>query len=280
MQDNMKVYDPSCSTGGFLVESLKRANLEVYGEETNKHSYNIAKTIVLLHGAELKKDREVYEQEEQIYDYIYTNPPFKEQTKLDHKMDNYCYGRSPTDEYTKILFYSLNRLKPNGKMAIILPHGFLFKRIGRNDRKELIEKNYIDAIIGLPENLFYGTRIPVIILVIKKAKPNREVLFIDASREYTSKRRNNILEVKHQNKIITTYQNYKEIEGYSYIASIEEIENNDYDLSIKKYVKLHKETEKINPIEMQKAIYQLEYEKQMVQDKIAKIIDKHNRIKY
>lgn len=162
----------------------------------------------------------------------------------------------------------------NGKVSIILPHGFLFKKTKSeyNVRRILIEKNYIEAIIGLPEKLFYDTKIPVVILLINKDKKKEGTIFIDASKEFVEERKNNILTEENQKKIIDTYLKYEEKPNYSYIASTTEIKKNNYDLSIKKYVKIKSEINEINREELQKKVYDLEREKDIIQDKIKDIL--------
>ena len=117
-------------------------------------------------------------------------------------------------------------LNENGKMAVILPYGVLFRENEKRIRERLISGNFIKSIIGLPENLFYGTRIPVIIMIISKNRKEENVLFIDASQDYESDRKNNILLDEYQEKIISTYKNKNNIEDYSYLASKNEILNN------------------------------------------------------
>ena len=137
----------------------------------------------------------------------------------------------------------------------------------------LIQKNYIEAIIGLPEKLFYDTKIPVIILLINKAKKRKGIMFIDASKEFVEGRKNNILTGENQKKIIDTYFKYEGKPNYSYVASAEEIKKNDYDLSIKKYIKSNSDTQEIDEGELEKKVYDLELEKQKIQDKIKNIIN-------
>lgn len=118
-------------------------------------------------------------------------------------------------------------LNENGKMAVILPYGVLFRENEKRIRERLISGNFIKSIIGLPENLFYGTRIPVIIMIISKNRKEENVLFIDASQDYESDRKNNILLDEYQEKIISTYKNKNNIEDYSYLASKNEIIKNE-----------------------------------------------------
>ena len=169
----------------------------------------------------------------------------------------------------------LESIHSKGKMAIILPHGFLFKKtkIESYIRQKLVEENYIDAIISLPGKLFYTTKIPVVILVINKAKKNKEILFIDASKEYESKRKTNILTVENQEKIQNTYKNYEEITNYSYVVKIEEIKKNNYDLSINNYVKIQNKMTNIDVDQLEKNIKFLEHKREKIQKEIRNLLN-------
>lgn len=132
-------------------------------------------------------------------------------------------------------------------MAIVMPHGVLFRGASEGEiRKKLIDLNLLDAVIGLPANLFYGTSIPACILVFKKGRLNHDILFIDASKEYEQGKNQNSLRNSDIDKIIDTYKNRKEIEKYSHLANIEEIKENDYNLNIPRYVDTFEEEEQID----------------------------------
>ena len=159
-------------------------------------------------------------------------------------------------------------------MAIILPHGVLFRTTERIVRKKLIENNYIDAIIGLPENMFFGTRISVIIMILNKEKANKDILFIDASNEYVTKKKINIFSLENQTKIINTYKNREEIKGFSYVASIDEIMKTDYNLTIKKFIKKQVNKKSINKEEIMKQLESLEKEKDILEENIKDVLEK------
>lgn len=142
-------------------------------------------------------------------------------------------------------------------MAIILPHGVLFRGAAEGKiRETLIEKNYLDAVIGLPANLFYGTSIPTTILVFKKNRTNRDVLFIDASNEFEKGKNQNNLSEEHIAKIIDTYRNRVDVEKYAHVASLEEIKENDYNLNIPRYVDTFGEEEELDLDEINRMIEQ------------------------
>lgn len=281
IKDNMTIYNPACGTGNFITESAKYANIYALGEETNISNYNICTTNLWMHDISKKRIKETSEEKFELADIAIANPPFTADNKEEiittgtQEEIYYQYGILPTTStYIKHLVTMLESISEKGKMAIILPHGFLFKktRTEYEVRRRLIEQRYIDAIISLPEKLFYNTKMPVVILLIDKAKQRDEVLFIDASREYTSKRKTNILAKENQKKIVDTYRKYEGIANYSYIASLEEIRKNNYDLNIRKYVQIQNKIENINQEEIEKKIYELEKERYEIQKQMADLI--------
>ena len=147
----------------------------------------------------------------------------------------------------------IKSLNEHGRMGVVLPHGVLFRGASEGKiRQKLIEQNLLDAIIGLPANLFFGTGIPAAILVFKKNRVNNDILFIDASREFDKAKNQNNLTDENIAKIIETYRNRSEIEKYSHVATLEEIQENDYNLNIPRYVDTFEEEEPVN-IEATKA---------------------------
>lgn len=141
-------------------------------------------------------------------------------------------------------------------MAIVLPHGVLFRGAAEGKiRQAIIEKNYLDTVIGLPPNLFYGTSIPTIILVLKKNRKKKDVLFIDASKEFEKGKNQNYISDENINKILETYRARKDVDKYAHVASNEEIKENEYNLNIPRYVDTFEEEE---PIDLQEVIKQIE----------------------
>ena len=167
----------------------------------------------------------------------------------------------------------IERLGDNGRIAVILPHGVLFRENEKKVRETLIEKNEIDAIIGLPENLFYDTRIPVIILIIAKNRKKDTILFIDASNDYKTEKGTNILTEENQKKIIDTYHNSKNIEGYSRNVSKNEIKMNEYNLSIRKYIRKKREKTKIEEENLIKKLKNLSNEQEILEQNIKDILE-------
>lgn len=163
-------------------------------------------------------------------------------------------------DYAFIL-HSLYHLGEDGTMAIVLPHGVLFRGAAEGViRQKLIDKNYLDAVIGLPANIFYGTGIPTVILVFKKNKQARNVLFIDASKGFEKAKNQNRLTSEHIERVIETYKNRQDVDKYAHVASIDEIRENEYNLNIPRYVDTFEPEEEIDIAEVQKLIAQDEEE--------------------
>ena len=142
-------------------------------------------------------------------------------------------------------------------MAIVLPHGVLFRGAAEATiRQTLIEKNYLDAVIGLPANLFYGTSIPTTILVFKKNRKNKDILFIDASKEFEKGKNQNTLTEENINKIISTYEKREDVNKFAHVATIDEIKENEYNLNIPRYVDTFEEEEPVDLQEVKKMLAQ------------------------
>jgi type I restriction enzyme M protein len=150
---------------------------------------------------------------------------------------------------------------PTGKVGVIVPHGVLFRGSAEGKiRQNLIEENLLEAVIGLPTNLFFGTGIPAAILIFNKAKTTDKVLFIDASKEYQDGKKQNILRKQDINKIVDTFKQFEEIEKYSHLATLEEIAENDFNLNIPRYVDTFEEEAPVDIAATQQEIERLENE--------------------
>ena len=257
------VYDPTCGSGSLLLRTARGGNADaIFGQEKNPTTFNLCRMNMLLHGIKYK-DFEIHngdtlendELGEQQFDAVVANPPFSAEWTAADKFNNddrfskagVLAPKSKAD-YAFIL-HMLYHLNDGGTMACVAPHGVLFRGAAEGKiRKFLIEKkNYIDAIIGLPANIFYGTSIPTCILVMKKCRQEDDnILFIDASKEFEKVKTQNKLRPEHIQKIINTYRNRTEIEKYSHCATLKEIEENDYNLNIPRYVDTFEEEEEID----------------------------------
>lgn len=248
------VYDPTCGSGSLLLRVGNEAKVSTYyGQESISTTYNLARMNMLLHGVSFKhfdiKNNDTLEHPEHLdkipFDAIVANPPYSTNWSADQKFlddDRFSmYGalapKSKADyAFVQHMLYSLSE---NGTMAVVLPHGVLFR--GASEaiiRKYIVKnKNWLDAVIGLPENLFFGAKIPTCILVFKKCrKDDKNILFIDASKYFEPGKSQNRLNDSDVDRIIDAYKQRTDIEKYSKVVSLSEIEENDYNLNISRYV--------------------------------------------
>lgn len=259
------VYDPTCGSGSLLLRvarEVKDVN-NFYGQEMNRTTYNLARMNMILHGVHyLKfdiKQEDTLEHPQHLNDMpfeaIVANPPFSANWSANPLFlndDRFSqYGKLAPASKADFAFvqHMIYHLAENGTMAIVLPHGVLFRGAAElHIRRYLIEqKNYLDAVIGLPANIFYGTSIPTCILVFKKCKEDPDhILFIDASREFEKVKNQNMLLEEHIDKIVDTYRNRTVIEKYSHLATLQEVAENEYNLNIPRYVDTFEEQEEID----------------------------------
>jgi type I restriction enzyme M protein len=258
------VYDPTCGSGSLLLRVAKEVKevSSFYGQELNRTTYNLARMNMILHGVHYRKfdikqeDTLEYPQHiDQRFEAIVANPPFSANwsaNQLFMSDDRFSqYGKLAPKSKADYAFvqHMVHHLAENGSMAIVLPHGALFRGGAEEHiRKYLIhEKNFLDTVIGLPANIFYGTSIPTCILVFKKCRENPEdILFIDASEHYDKVKTQNILTQENIDKIVSTFRERKTEDKYSYVASISDVEENDYNLNIPRYVDTFEEEEQID----------------------------------
>lgn len=282
-----KVLDFACGSGSLLLNVRKEMGDKgigkIYGQEKNITTYNLARMNMLLHGVKdtefeihhgdtLVNDWSILSEENPAkkltFDAIVANPPFslrwdpKEETAKDFRFNGFGVAPKSAADFA-FLLHGLHFLSDSGTMAIILPHGVLF-RGGKEEviRKELIKKDYIDAIIGLPANLFYSTGIPVCIIVLKKCRKNDKILFINASSEehYEKGKRQNYLRDNDVEKIIEAYKSRVTIGRYAREVSLSEIKENGYNLNITRYVNLSKDEEAVDLSDVQKKLTDIEKE--------------------
>ena len=259
------VYDPTCGSGSLLLRvarEVKDVN-NFYGQEMNRTTYNLARMNMILHGVHhLKfdiKQEDTLEHPQHLNDMpfeaIVANPPFSANWSANPLFlndDRFSqYGKLAPAGKADFAFvqHMIYHLAENGTMAIVLPHGVLFRGAAElHIRKYLIEqKNYLDAVIGLPADIFYGTSIPTCILVFKKCKEDPDhILFIDASKEIEKVKNQNMLREAHITKIVETYRSRTVIEKYSHLATLKEVADNDYNLNIPRYVDTFEEEEEID----------------------------------
>lgn len=257
------VYDPTCGSGSLLIRAANIGKaVEIFGQEKNPTTYNLARMNMLLHGIKFSnfkiENGDTLEADafgDKQFDAVVANPPFSAEWSAAAKFNNddrfSKAGRlapRKTADYAFIL-HMIYHLNDGGTMACVAPHGVLFRGNAEGAiRRFLIEnKNYVDAVIGLPANIFYGTSIPTCIIVMKKCrKEDDNILFIDASKEFEKVKTQNKLREEHIRKIVETYRDRKEIEKYSHCATLQEIADNDYNLNIPRYVDTFEEEEPID----------------------------------
>ena len=275
--DLKNVYDPTCGSGSLLLRIGNEANVRhYYGQELNSTTYNLARMNMLLHEVSFQDfDIELGDTLENPHfsdmrsEAVVANPPYSANWSADAKfLDDErfsSYGKLAPKSKADFAFvqHMIYHLDDNGTMAVVLPHGVLFRGAAEGVIRQYLieEKNYLDAVIGLPANVFYGTSIPTCILVFKKCRQDdNTVLFIDASNEFEKAKNQNNLTDANVEKIVATYKNREAIDKYSYVATLDEIKENDYNLNIPRYVDTFEEEEQISLEEIATAIQQTEKE--------------------
>lgn len=281
-EDIYSLYDPTCGSGSLLIKASKKVEYrKVYGQELNTTTYNLARMNMFLHGVNYRKfdirqgntlTNDKFGNEK--FDVIVANPPFGvkwDADLVDLNSDERFnrYGKLAPKSKGEYAFIQtmVHHLNDNGTLATVIPHGVLFRGAAEKTiRQYMIEKeNILDAVIGLPSNLFYGTGIPAAILVFKKNRTNTDIMFIDASNEFEKVKTQNVLTEENIQKIIETYKNRETIEKYSNKIELDEIKENDYNLNIPRYVDTFEEEEPIDIIE--------------VSNEYAKLVEKEKKIR-
>lgn len=258
------VYDPTCGSGSLLLRVAREVQdvSYFYGQEMNRTTYNLARMNMILHGVSYRRfdirQEDTLEHPQHLdkqFEAIVANPPFSAKwsaSPLFMTDDRFStYGRLAPASKADFAFvqHMIYHLADNGIMALVLPHGVLFRGgAEQHIRRYLIEdRNYLDAVIGLPANIFYGTSIPTCILVFKKCREEPEdVLFIDASQHFEKVKTQNVLREEDIDKIIQTYRGRREEAKFSHRATLQEIADNDYNLNIPRYVDTFEAEERID----------------------------------
>lgn len=258
------VYDPTCGSGSLLLRVAKEVKdvSNFYGQELNRTTYNLARMNMIMHDVHYRKfdlkqedTLERPQHENMKFEAIVANPPFSAHWSANplHLSDDRFsqYGKLAPKTKADFAFvqHMIHHLDDNGTMAVVLPHGVLFRGSAEGHiRQYLIEdRNYLDAVIGLPANIFYGTSIPTCILVFKKCREDSDdILFIDSSKHFEKIKNQNFLRDEDIEKLVTTYKQRIQEDKYSYKASLEEIKENDYNLNIPRYVDTFEEEEEID----------------------------------
>lgn len=301
-QVNDRIYDPTCGSGSLLIKVANQVpdkKVQIYGQERNGQTHSLAIMNMYLHGIDDAKlewgdtlSNPLHLENDKLMKFqrIVANPPFSldkwyegfsdgstngKKFKMEASLDPYHrfdWGVPPkTKGDYAFVQHMLHSLAEDGTMATILPHGVLFRGSSEGKiRKEIIQMNLLDAVIGVPSNLFFGVSIPAVVLVFKKNRTRDGVLFIDASGEehYEKGKNQNKLREEDIQRIVDTYDNFETIDKYSYVASRDEIIENDYNLNIPRYVDTFEEEEPVDMAEVKQNIKEIkseiaEVEKQM-----------------
>ncbi|MBE7697088.1 type I restriction-modification system subunit M [Tenacibaculum finnmarkense] len=272
-----RIADPTCGSGSLLLKVAKEVgntNVSLNGQEVSGSTYALARMNMFLHemdnaniqwGDTINSPKLVENDTLMKFDVVVANPPFSLDKWGAEDASSDRYGRfhrgvppKSKGDYAFIT-HMIETLNQHGKAGVILPHGVLFRGSSEGKiRKQLIDENLLKAVIGLPANLFFGTGIPASILIFDKNKgTNTDILFIDASNDFENGKNQNKLREEDVNKIYNTFSEWKTVDKYSYVATLEEIKENDYNLNIPRYVDTFVEEEPVNIAETQKEIVAL-----------------------
>ncbi|UOG92949.1 MAG: type I restriction-modification system subunit M [Candidatus Thiothrix sulfatifontis] len=293
-QPGDSICDPACGSGSLLMKCGRKivANFgsrqyALYGQEAIGSTWSLAKMNMFLHGEDNHKiewgdtirNPKLLDKNGNLmlFDIVTANPPFS--------LDKWGHDDAENDKFSRFrrgippktkgdyafILHMIETLKPDtGRMGVVVPHGVLFRGSSEGQiRQKLIEENLLDAVIGLPEKLFYGTGIPAAILLFRKDKHDTSVLFIDASRECKAGKNQNLLTAENIRKVLETYQTGKSVEKYAYLASLAEIRENDYNLNIPRYVDTFEEEETIDLIAVRRERLQLQQQLAALETEMA-----------
>ena len=307
-QRNDRIYDPTCGSGSLLIKAAKKTDVskvQIYGQERNGSTHSLCKMNMFLHGIDDAKiewgdtiSNPLHFENSKLmkFQVVVANPPFsldkwakgfssdttekskKDTFKMEASMDphrRFEYGVPPKSkgDYAFVL-HMLHSLTYDGRMAVVLPHGVLFRGAAEGRiRKKIIDDNLLDTVIGLPENLFFGTGIPAVVLVFKKNRKSKKVLFIDASREFIKDKNQNKLSEENIAKIVEHYKTFKESDKYAYCAARDEIKENDYNLNIPRYVDTFEEEPPVDMDAVKQNIKKLQTEISEVDAQMKKYLE-------
>lgn len=301
--DQFRVYDPTMGSGSLLLtvqkelpEGEHEGSVDFYGQELNTTTYNLARMNLMMHGVNyrnmnLKRGDTLdtdwpFAEKDGIqlplkFDAVVANPPYSQKWEIksiDRSKDSrFKFGIAPASkaDYAFIL-HGLYHLESSGTMAIVLPHGVLFRGAAEGKiRQKIIDENLLHAVIGLPANLFYGTSIPTCVLVFKGRKARGEcsdVLFVDASSDFEKGKNQNKLTADNITKIIETYHEREHVDKYAHVASLEEIKENDYNLNIPRYVDTFEEEEVVPLSEVAQELTQVRAEIEATSASLFKLL--------
>lgn len=293
------ICDPACGSGSLLLKCAKKIrdnhknskSYALYGQEAIGSTWALAKMNMFLHGEDNHKiewgdtirNPKLLDKNGNLmlFDVVTANPPFS--------LDKWGHDEAESDKFSRFkrgvppktkgdyafISHMIETLNPkSGVMGVVVPHGVLFRGSSEGTiRQKLIEENLLDAVIGLPEKLFYGTGIPAAILIFKHGKETNDVMFIDASREFKAGKNQNVLSPENIQKIVDTYREGQDVDKYAYVATLEEIRENDYNLNIPRYVDTFEEEEEIDLMTVRKEREQLKAQIADLEIEMAKYLE-------
>ena len=286
-----RIYDPTCGSGSLLIKSAKEVgnkNFAIYGQEKNGQTHTLSRMNMFLHeitdaniqrGDTLRNPLHLEDNDLMSFDVVVANPPFSldkwgcEDLSND-RYKRFAYGMPPKSkgDYAFVM-HMLASLNMKGRMGIVLPHGVLFRGASEGRiRKQMIVDNLLDGVIGLPANLFFGTSIPACILILKKDRDKKDIMFIDASKEFEKEKNQNKLNEVHIEKIMKAYQGRKDIDKYAYVAKLKEVQDNEYNLNIPRYVDTFEEEEEVDIKETMRNIEKVEKELKDINGEIGEYL--------
>jgi type I restriction enzyme M protein len=275
-----RICDPACGSASLLIRCANQIgsqNYSLYGQESNGSTWALAKMNVFLNekdnarvewGDTLRNPKLIEKDQLMKFDVVVANPPFSldkwgaDDAETD-RFRRFHRGVPPKSkgDYAFITHMVETANEDGGRVAVLVPHGVLFRGGAEGKiRRQFIEENLLDAVVGLPGNMFFGTGIPTAILIFKKGRKRKDILFIDASREYEDGKNQNRFRQQDIDKILDTYMKRKTVDKYSYAAPADEVKENDYNLNIPRYVDTFEEEKEIDIPAVQKEIKDLEDE--------------------
>ena len=288
-QPGERICDPACGSGSLLIKcgnQVGSKDFSLWGQENIGATWALAKMNMFLHGMDnariewgdtIRNPKLLSDDRLMKFEVVVANPPFSldkwgaDEAGADH-YNRFHRGIPPKSkgDFAFISHMIETITETSGRVGVVVPHGVLFRGSTEGKiRQQLIEENLLDAVIGLPANLFFGTGIPAAILVFRKQKPDKSVVFIDASREYVDGKNQVSLSDAHLEKIVATYNARETVDKYAYVADFDEIKENDFNLNIPRYVDTFEEEEEIEIRVVQQEIDELDTELAVVQEQMA-----------
>ena len=284
------VYDPTCGSGSLLikVQKLLEHFNKLLGQEKNTSTYNMARMNLFLHDVKYSDfliecgntlNNNLFKTYEKQIDLIVANPPFSQnwdpiEVKNDPRFSEYPKMAPKSTADFAFIQHMIYMLKDGGRCGVIVPHGVLFRSNAEYEiRKYLVGyKKYLRAVIGLPANMFFNASIPTCILVFEKKTVDEDILFIEASKEFYKDKKKNIMHEKHINKVVNTFKNKATIEKFSRLVSLKEIEENDFNLNITRYIDTFEEEEEIDINVVNSEIKRIDEEYAKLEEEIQEMI--------